>query len=57
MSDRMVHVSTSGGRATCAHRADGSALLIEGMGHDIPRPFYDTFVDAIRRNADRAHRS
>jgi pimeloyl-ACP methyl ester carboxylesterase len=55
LSDRMVHVS--GGRATSRSVPGSELLLIEGMGHDIPRPFYDTFVDAIRRNADRAHRS
>jgi pimeloyl-ACP methyl ester carboxylesterase len=52
LSDRMVHVS--GGRAT-SHSIPGSELLlIDGMGHDVPRDLHETFVDAIRRTADRA---
>ncbi len=52
MSDRMVHVS--GGRAT-SHSIPGSELmLVDGMGHDVPRDLHDTFVEAIRRTADRA---
>jgi pimeloyl-ACP methyl ester carboxylesterase len=52
MADRMVHVS--GGRAT-ANAIPGSELvLVPGMGHDLPAALYDTFVDAIRRVADRA---
>jgi len=55
MSDRMVHVS--GGRAT-SHSIPGSELLlVDGMGHDVPRDLHETFVDAIRRTADRANRS
>jgi pimeloyl-ACP methyl ester carboxylesterase len=52
MNDKMVHVS--GGRAT-SHSVPGSELLlVPGMGHDVPRELHETFVDAIRRNADRA---
>jgi hypothetical protein len=29
-------------------------VLVPGMGHDLPAALYDTFVDAIRRVADRA---
>jgi hypothetical protein len=29
-------------------------LLVPGMGHDLPAPLHETFVEAIRRNADRA---
>jgi len=55
MSDKMVHVS--GGRAT-AHAIPGAELLlVPGMGHDLPRPLYDTFVDAIHRTAMRARRT
>jgi pimeloyl-ACP methyl ester carboxylesterase len=51
MSDRMIHVS--GGRAT-SHSLPGSELmLVDGMGHDVPRDLHDTFVEAIRRTADR----
>ena len=53
-SDRMVHVS--GGRAT-SHSIPGSELLlVDGMGHDVPRDLHQTFVEAIRRIADRATR-
>ncbi|HSE72732.1 MAG TPA: alpha/beta hydrolase [Nocardioidaceae bacterium] len=51
MSDKMVHVS--GGRAT-SHSVPGSELLlIPGMGHDVPVALHETFVDAIRRVADK----
>jgi pimeloyl-ACP methyl ester carboxylesterase len=50
--DRMVHVS--GGRATAAAIPRAELLLVDGMGHDLPRPLYDTFADAIRGPADRA---
>lgn len=52
LSDRMVHVS--GGRATAAAVPGAELLLIDGMGHDMPPALFPTFVDAIRRNADRA---
>jgi pimeloyl-ACP methyl ester carboxylesterase len=55
MNDKMVHVS--GGRATSHAVAGSELLLVPGMGHDIPRDLYQTFVDAIRRNADRAVRT
>ena len=51
LADRMVHVS--GGRAT-SHSIPGSELLlIDGMGHDVPRDLHETFVDAIRRVASK----
>ena len=50
--DKMVHVS--GGRATSQAVPGAELLLVNGMGHDIPRDLYDTFVEAIRRVADRA---
>jgi pimeloyl-ACP methyl ester carboxylesterase len=50
--DRMVHVS--GGRATSSAIPGCELLLVPGMGHDIPPQLYETFVDAIRRLADRA---
>ncbi len=49
--DRMVHVS--GGRATAGAIPGAELLLVPGMGHDLPRPLYDEFADAIRRTADR----
>lgn len=53
-ADRMVHVS--GGRATAAAIPGAELVLIDGMGHDLPAQLFDTFVAAIRRTADRAHR-
>jgi len=50
--DKMVHVS--GGRATSQAIAGSELLLVPGMGHDVPRDLHETFVDAIRRVADRA---
>jgi pimeloyl-ACP methyl ester carboxylesterase len=52
LADKMVHVS--GGRATAAAVPGAELLLIEGMGHDLPVPLHETFVEAIRRVADRA---
>ncbi len=50
--DRMVHVS--GGRATSEAIPGSELLLVPGMGHDVPPALHQTFVDAIRRTADRA---
>ena len=52
LADKMVHVS--GGRATASAVPGTELLLIEGMGHDMPEQLFDTFVDGIRRTADRA---
>jgi pimeloyl-ACP methyl ester carboxylesterase len=52
LADRMVHVS--GGRATAAAIPGSELLLIDGMGHDLPPALFETFVSAIRRNAERA---
>ena len=51
-ADKMVHVS--GGRATAAAIPDAELVVIDGMGHDLPAQLYDTFVEVIRRTADRA---
>jgi pimeloyl-ACP methyl ester carboxylesterase len=52
LADRMVHVS--GGRATAAAVPGAELLLIDGMGHDLPPALFETYADAIRRNASRA---
>ncbi|WP_107764857.1 alpha/beta fold hydrolase [Nocardioides terrigena] len=52
LADKMVHVS--GGRATASAVPGTELLLIDGMGHDMPAQLFDTFVEAIRRTADRA---
>jgi pimeloyl-ACP methyl ester carboxylesterase len=50
-ADPMVHVS--GGRATAASVPGAELLLIDGMGHDLPPPLYETLADAITGNAAR----
>jgi pimeloyl-ACP methyl ester carboxylesterase len=52
--DKMVHVS--GGRATAQAIPGSELLLVPGMGHDLPAALHETFVDAIRRVADRTSR-
>jgi pimeloyl-ACP methyl ester carboxylesterase len=52
LADRMVHVS--GGRATSTAVPGSELLLIDGMGHDLPRDLWPTYAEGIRRNADRA---
>ncbi|WP_310964868.1 alpha/beta fold hydrolase [Nocardioides terrisoli] len=51
-ADRMVHVS--GGRATAAAIPEAELVVLDGMGHDLPPALYDTYVEVIRRTADRA---
>ena len=52
-----VLVRPSGGRAT-AQAIPGARLIeIEGMGHDLPRPLWGRFLDAIVANAERADAS
>jgi pimeloyl-ACP methyl ester carboxylesterase len=51
LSDVMVNVS--GGRATSRAIPGSELVLIKGMGHDIPRALWPTFVSVIRRNASR----
>lgn len=53
--DKMVHVS--GGRATAHAIAGAELLVVEGMGHDMPRALHPTLVDLVRRTADRAGRA
>ena len=52
MNDRMVHVS--GGRATARALLGSELLIIDGMGHDLPRDLFDTVIDAIDRTIQRA---
>ena len=51
-ADKMVHVS--GGRATARSLPGAELLVIDGMGHDMPAELFETFVEIIRRTADRA---
>jgi pimeloyl-ACP methyl ester carboxylesterase len=47
-------VAPSGGRATAAAIPDSRLLMIDGMGHDLPRAAWPRILDAIERNAARA---
>ena len=50
--DRLV--PASGGRATARAIPGARLLMIEGMGHDIPRALWPLMLDAIEHNAARA---
>jgi pimeloyl-ACP methyl ester carboxylesterase len=50
--DRLVPLS--GGRATARAIAGSRLLVIDGMGHDIPRGAWPRMLDAIEQNAARA---
>ncbi|MDX6300144.1 MAG: hypothetical protein QOF53_1358 [Nocardioidaceae bacterium] len=55
LNDKMVHVS--GGRATSRAIPGSELILVPGMGHDVPGPLRETFVEAIRRTASSAGRA
>jgi pimeloyl-ACP methyl ester carboxylesterase len=44
-------VAPSGGERTAELVPDAKLLMIEGMGHDLPRPLWDQFVDAVTAHA------
>jgi pimeloyl-ACP methyl ester carboxylesterase len=47
-------IKSSGGKATAKAIPDSRLLLIEGMGHDLPRGTWPRIVEAIADNATRA---
>ena len=47
-------VPPSGGRATARAIPGARLLVLDGMGHDIPRPLWPRLIDAIEQNAARA---
>jgi pimeloyl-ACP methyl ester carboxylesterase len=49
-------VPASGGRATAKAIPGARLLIVEGMGHDLPRAAWPTMLDAIEQNAARAGR-
>jgi pimeloyl-ACP methyl ester carboxylesterase len=49
-----VLVNPSGGRATARAIPNARLKMIEGMGHDLPRALWPTFVEEISCNAARA---
>lgn len=52
LSDPLVH--RSGGRATARAIPAAEHVEIAGMGHDLPRQLWPTFIDTIVRTARRA---
>jgi pimeloyl-ACP methyl ester carboxylesterase len=50
--DRMV--TPSGGRATAKAVPGARLMLVDGMGHDLPRALWPRILDAIEENAARA---
>jgi pimeloyl-ACP methyl ester carboxylesterase len=51
-ADRLV--APSGGRATARAIPNARLMMVEGMGHDLPRALWPRLVDAIAQNAGRA---
>jgi pimeloyl-ACP methyl ester carboxylesterase len=47
-------IDVSGGKATAAAIPGAELVLIEGMGHDLPRQLWPRLVDLIVANAERA---
>jgi pimeloyl-ACP methyl ester carboxylesterase len=50
-------VKPSGGRATAKAIPGARLMMIDGMGHDLPRDLWPTFASAIDHNAARASRA
>lgn len=50
--DRLVR--PSGGKATAKAVPGAKLMMIEGMGHDLPRPAWPRIIDGIVRNAAHA---
>ena len=42
-------ITPSGGEATAEAIPNAELLMLEQMGHDLPRPPWSTFVEAIER--------
>lgn len=49
-------VKPSGGRATAKAIPGARLMMIDGMGHDLPRDLWPTFAETIDTNAKRATR-
>jgi len=47
-------VNVSGGRATAEAIPDAKLVVLEGMGHDMPRELWPQIIEAIVQNAGRA---
>jgi pimeloyl-ACP methyl ester carboxylesterase len=49
-----VLVNPSGGRATAEAIPNARLKMVDGMGHDLPRALWPTFIEEIATNAARA---
>ncbi len=49
-------ISPSGGRATARAIPDAELMMIEGMGHDLPRALWPRLIDALSTHAAGADR-
>jgi pimeloyl-ACP methyl ester carboxylesterase len=47
-------VPVAGGRATAAAVEGSELIVLDGMGHDLPRPLWPRIVDAIAAHVERA---
>lgn len=47
-------VRLSAARRTASSIPGARLTILEGAGHDIPAPLWDTVAQAVRENADRA---
>lgn len=52
--DRDPLVQPAGGRATAAAVPGAELLMLPGMGHNLPRELWPTFIDAIASVAEKA---
>jgi pimeloyl-ACP methyl ester carboxylesterase len=55
--DRDKMVRPSGGRATARAIPGARLIMIDGMGHDLPRPLWDRLIDAIAEHAHSVDRA
>ena len=51
---RDVMVTPSGGKATARAIKGAQLVLIDGMGHDLPRDLWDRLIDLVPENTARA---
>jgi pimeloyl-ACP methyl ester carboxylesterase len=52
--DKDKLINRSGGKATARAISGAKSVTIHGMGHDLPRVFWDQIIDAIADNAHAA---
>jgi pimeloyl-ACP methyl ester carboxylesterase len=47
-------ITVSGGRATAAAVPGADLVVLDGVGHDLPRALWPRIVDVIAANTERA---